>query len=136
LTNEIAISSIVLNRIGQLKARADGEYREIEFDLKVYENEIREKTRASLAKRSIDEGSFTAKQIFDRDLANDVGLKLKTKKVIRLKADVASIEQLYWAIKSKDDKLQHISKSVVFSDFERELSQQSLDKIFSRFNYK
>lgn len=114
LYGEIVTVSALLNKIGILKADVDNQYEEYKLDCQIFESN--ERKRFISSKLSVGEKKPTEGQIED-SLNTHPDVIAKRKRLLTYKKGCDYINALYWAVKSKDDKLSVLMKGVTPEEF-------------------
>lgn len=123
LYNELLTIATLMNRVGLLKAEADNSYDAERLDLAIYEAQCAERYRKELVQRSGDKVKPATISQIENAVTLDEGVKLRRKKLLRLRKEAAYLDSLYWAVKSKEQKLNRIGEKMNLTpeDFEREI---------------
>lgn len=114
LYGEIVTVSALLNKIGILKADIDNQYEEYKLDCQIFESGERKKFISS--KLNVGEKKPTESQVED-SLNTHPEVIAKRKRLLVYKKGCDYINALYWAVKSKDDKLSVLMKGVTPEEF-------------------
>ena len=126
LFGESVTVSALLNRFGLLKATAESYLSRTKLDLDIYTANLQKKYRREA---NVNGGKFTLLED-----GKEVGIKLtedsllmaitldlavqnKRKAIIEAQKNLGYIDSIYWAIKSKDDKLSVMMKGVTPKEF-------------------
>lgn len=124
---EIITIPSIMNRVGLWKALADNKYANYKLDVAIYKSKLGQTARGSY-KQSINSKQETVnKEKTVADVADEVmtdkRLKIKLKKLNRLQMEADFMDSLYWAIKSKETKLNKIGEKMNLSpeEFEKQL---------------
>ncbi len=129
LYGEIVTVSALLNRIGILKADIDNQYEEYKLDCQIFESG--ERKRFISSKLSVGEKKPTETQVED-SLNTNSEVIAKRKRLLVYKRGCDYINALYWAVKSKDDKLSVLMKGVTPEEF----SSNIVDGVVNGFYIK
>ncbi|NCU25778.1 hypothetical protein EOM86_03555 [Candidatus Nomurabacteria bacterium] len=137
IVGELLTFSVIMNRIGILKAEAWNAYQNKKLELEIYRARCAEESRKRLTTVKIDEGgrgrdAKPTKDEVENAVILDSVYQSKLRGVYRAEKDHANIESLYWAAKSKDDKLNVFGKSLTPEDMERDL----VDKVVNNISIK
>ena len=144
LYGEAVTVPALINKIGLFKAEAESAYEEGKVELDVYEAETRKKYRKEAANNSgkvlIQEKpeqylKLTEKAL-DELILLDKGWQIKKSNVAKRKKDLDFVEVLFWAIKSKDGKLNHLLPKTVPEDFEKEITEGVINGIMIKKHTK
>jgi hypothetical protein len=114
---ELVTISSLLNKVGQLKADITNRYAEEKIEFDVWEAGLRKLTKTN----KISNGEKFNIQDIDDIVTCDPGYKVRKKNLVSIQKQVDSIDALYWAVKSKDDKLTNLRSSITPKDFETEV---------------
>ena len=134
ILGEILTFSVVMNRIGNLQADMDEIVEELKFDIEIKEASLSEYYRKELTKKTTDsKGNDKIKEPTIPEVKNAVLLdkafdNLK-RKLFRIQKEKKYIEALYWAIKSKDDKLNKLSEKLRPEEFEKEILEDTINDV-------
>lgn len=125
LYNELLTIPTLMNRVGILKADADNRYAQEKLSLAIYEATQEERYRKELVTRSGDKVKPATVSQLANAVTLDQGVQLRRKKLIRLAKEAAYMDSLYWAVKSKEQKLNKIGEKMPLTpeDFEREITE-------------
>ena len=115
LFGEIITISSLLNRVGLLKADAEEQVSLTKVDLEVFESQKRSYYHKKIT-MSDDKVRITEQRLEDC-LLQDPEVIAMRKKLIQTKKNLGIIESIYWAVKSKDDKLSVLLKPVTPEEF-------------------
>lgn len=134
LYGEAVTVSALLNKVGMLKALAEKHYNESKLDCDIFEaqykKDLRSEARTSGGTFVIDsiEIKLTEKSLEEAVLCNPL-YKKKRKEIIESKKDLDLLDSLFWAISSKDKKLNNIVKSVTPEEFFSQLVEGKVNTI-------
>lgn len=129
LIGEIITIPTLMNRVGQLKAEVDNAVRENNLQHRVLEAKKGEFYRNKLITNSGEKIKFpTVSQVEDAVVMDEevISSKIQCYKVTK-QSEV--VDSLYWAVKSKEMKLNKISEGITPSDFEKELLEGHINGI-------
>jgi len=120
---EVVTVSALLNRVGIIRSEAESIVKEKELEKNIYEAELkrRERRSAVAASQKLTENGL------DEIAMLDEGLQILKKNVIKAQKDFSFIDSLYWAISSKDKKLNNIMKEVTPLEFEQGIIEGRLN---------
>lgn len=147
LYGEAVTISALLNRIGLLKADVEEALELGKISLNVYEATCRKNFRREAAENAgkckikdiitekDDWIKLTEKSIEDFVLL-DRGWQIKKKNVAKRKKDLEYVDSLYWAIQSKDKKLNNLLPKSVPEDFAKEIIEGSINGIMLKITDK
>lgn len=126
LYGEAVTVSGLLNKVGLMKVEYEKKAKEEKLFCDVYAANLKKKLRREAAKNggriTIDGESFklTEKGIEDAVLL-DEKYQDNVMKLIELEAKRDKLDTLFWAVQSKDKKLNNLLPKIVPQDFEKEL---------------
>lgn len=136
---EIVTIPALMNRVGMWKAEAENSYSNFKLDQEIYAARRAENYRKTLTTRTSDSKGndkvrFPTKDQVENAVLLDEGVQLRRKKLLRLKKEADYMDALYWAVKSKEMKLNRISENMGFApeDFEKELVEGKFNGIMIR----
>lgn len=130
---EVVTCTALMNRIGIIRAEAESILKEKELLAKIEEARIKkdERRKAVSDSRKITEGGLEEVVMLDE------GLQIMKKNVIKAQKDFSFIESLYWALSSKDKKLNNLIKEVTPEEFEDRLIEGKVNGfMIKKFNKK
>ena len=125
LYGEAVTIPVLMNTVGILKSDAEKVYSEKKLEFEVFEAELRKRLRK--------EATETSQKITENGLNElvtiDGGYKIKKKNMITAKYNLDVVENLWWAVKSKDMKLNNLVKGVTPQELFSELVDGSVNNI-------
>jgi len=127
IVGEILTISTLLNRIGILKAQAEKDLKDfaLEHDILIAE------TRKRLRAKALGEGvraTYLEKHLAD-EIRIDQGIILSEKTLTRKQYEFAVIESIFWAVKSKDDKLNKMSDKLTPIEMESQIIEGVINQM-------
>jgi len=125
---EIITISALLNRIGNMKAEMEEQLNLEKLDVEIFEAQKRAEHNKRLA--SDPDVKRVTEQILEDALLSDAAVIAKRKKMIQVKRNMEYINSLYWAAKSKDDKLSTLLKPLLPDEFEKEIVEGVVNGFF------
>lgn len=138
LYGEIVTASALLNKIGLLKAEAESIYQKTKLDADIYEANLckryRREANINAGKFSLMDGSdpisvkLTEKSLEEAVLLDPV-IQNKKKAVIEAQKNLGFCDALYWAISSKDRKLNVLMKPTTPKEFFDEIVNGKINGI-------
>lgn len=134
ILGDLITFSVLFNRIGNLKAEMENEYNNAKMEFEIKKANLYEYYRKNLTKTETDtKGNEKVKKPTESEVENNVLLdkayrQLK-KKVINRKRDWDHIDALYWAAKSKDDKLNKITERISPNEFNKEILEGEINNV-------
>lgn len=137
IMGELLTTSTVLNRIGNVVAVADEALSEAKLDYDVfyaqeYEKYMKEMTLNYTNSRGRDVAEKPSSTEIEQKIKRSPEWKAKMKQIINKQKQRDIIHGLYWAVKSKDDKLNRITDKIRPEEFERELLEGEINGILIR----
>lgn len=134
LVGEMLTVSTLLNRVGLLKAQCEKDLKDARFNHDVLAAETRHRER----KQALADGvkaTYLEKHVADI-VTIDKGIALSQKTIHRLEFELEVLNSLYWSVKSKDDKLQHLSAHVTPQDMEERIIEGVVNQMYVRLHEK
>jgi len=129
---EIVTISTLLNRVGNLKAELENEINGAKLDFDVLAAKLTDSHREELTK--VLGKSPTIAQI-DSALVQDEVYLAHRRKMDKLAYNKSLIDSLYWALQSKDKKLDNLSQFLKPEEFEHEIIEGKInDMLVKKFN--
>lgn len=132
LYGEAVTISALLNKIGLLKADYERRAKEAKLDCDVYESELKKNYRKEAQKNGgkvyfeETEVKLTEKGLEELVLLNETYQKLQLEKIdLETKRD--KIDALWWAIKSKDSKLNNLLPKITPKEFAQEIIEEKVN---------
>ena len=123
LYGEIATSSVLLNKVGLLRAQAESEYEAAKLEFSVHKaqlsTEIRRESIVNAGKVKVEDiglVKLTESSLEDILIINPE-LNAMQKTLVKKKKYLAEIDSLYWALQSKDRKLNNLVPKVTPEEF-------------------
>lgn len=128
---EVVTTPVILNMIGQLRAEAEKVHEDKKIERKVMEADLEKRWRREANKASgkftltDDDGTIYSIKLTDNAikaaLNSDKGVIICMNNEVKAKRDLGYLDALYWAIKSKDQKLNNLLPKVTPEEFYNEL---------------
>lgn len=139
---DICTFPVIFNRIANIKAQIEDLLRETQLDFDFFEAQLRDEKRKSLT-REVDDnrgkGGMKIKYPTIDEVADAVILdpryKSKRTELNQVKKGNDVADALYWAAKSKDQKLNAISAKIQPEDFEKGILDGTVNSVLIR-SYK
>ena len=126
---EILTFPVLMNRIGNLKSEIEEIFAETKLETEIKIAQLEEYYRKKLiGGDSQKQKSPTIAEVDTAVKIDPVYSNLK-KRLIRVQREVATIDSLYWAAKSKDDKLNRLSDKIRPSEFEGEIVEDTINGV-------
>ena len=151
LFGELVTVSALLNKIGLIKAEAEEIYNLKKFEAEIYKAEANKRLRREIVenggkiriverKQGIVVSDVFVKATEDaieNAIILDEGYQIKKKNEIKAYRDFSYIDSLYWAVQSKDKKLNNLMREVTPEDFEKEIVEGVINGILiKKHKYK
>lgn len=141
IMGELLTCSAVLNRIGNLMALADEALAESKLDFDIYyaqkyEELMKEMTTKYVNSRDREVTEKPSSTELEQNIIRTPEYKVKKKNVIRLQKQKDIINSLYWAVKSKDDKLNKLTDKLRPEEFEKEIIEGEINGILIKLQTK
>lgn len=118
--------SALLNKVGLLKAEAQNNFSHKKVEFAIFEAEL---DRLIRQKAKSNEEKITEKVVEQRIIL-DPAWKIQKRNLINAERDLQFIESLYWAIQSKDTKLNVLCKGVIPEEHEHELIEGKINSVY------
>ena len=119
LLAETLTFSVILNKLGALLAQANSELREAKLDLEIWysktKSEVRKEWDEDEDRKVVRGYKYTIDQVTDH-VEGLGGYRVRKKKISNLEKQQDYINSIYWAAKSKDDKLDRLSSVIGLGD--------------------
>ena len=129
LVGEVLTIATLMNKVGILKADVDNEYREQGLKVKILEAERAEYYRDGL---TTNNGKTTKKPTIaevDNAVVTDPEVQDLRRELLRMQKQAEQIDSLYWAVKSKEMKLNKFAENITPEDFENEIIEGSINSV-------
>lgn len=132
---ELLTNSVILNKIGLLKADTQASYDLMKMNVNIFEAKIRRQLRREAlingGKVKIeDEGSIKlTESSLDEIVDGNTKLQVLRKQLIEAKKDLEYMDSLFWSLKSKDQKLNLLVPKVTPQELYDELIEGTINTI-------
>lgn len=141
LIGEILTISALMNRVGWLKAEAQESVRVANMELQIYEAEAKERYRRNSKEVTTDykgnqKVKYATKDEVDNSVLMDEGYQNKRKRTIRIQKELDYIDSLYWAVKSKEGKINRIADHLKPEEYEQEIVEGVVNGIMIKAHKK
>lgn len=141
LIGEILTISHLMNRVGWLKAEAQDAVRQAKLEMDIYEAELKERYRRSGVTVMTDvkgnqKHKTPTKDEVDNSVLFDAGYIAKRKRLYRIEKEHDYIDSLYWAVKSKDQKINRIADHLKPEEYEQEIVEGRVNGIMINVHRK
>lgn len=139
---EIITIPALMNRVGLWKAEAENAYAEFKLDYEVFKAETAKKARKKFKLVPNSKGEMVSKAKSNPEIEEEILLnrqvQLYYKKLLRLKKEADVMDAIYWAVKSKEKKLDKVSENLSFhpEELEKELVEGKFNGILIRVKEK
>jgi len=125
LYGEAVTISALMNQVGILKSQAEKIYAEKKLNQEVYEGQLRQRFR----KEAVATAVKITEAGLDEMVSIDPVYQNEKKNVINAQFNVSIVESLWWAVKSKDQKLNNLVRGVTPEDLFAELIDGTINNI-------
>jgi hypothetical protein len=126
ILGDIITFPVIHNRLAVLRAEMENILNEYKFDYKTFEAELWEECKKAIVKEGVDKP--TEKNI-ENAVQRSPKYKAKTFELYKYQKQMAILDGLYWASKSKDEKLNKISEKLTPEDFEKEILEGTINSV-------
>lgn len=139
---EIITIPALMNRVGLWKAEAENEYASQKMSFEIYKAQtahlLRKTPKTVISASGGDSKKPKSNPEVEEEVLMDQGVQLRQRKLLRLQKEAAYMDALYWAVKSKEMKLNRISDNMGFApeDFEKQLVEGKYNGILVRVKDK
>lgn len=128
LYGEAVTVPALLNKVGLLKAESERVLSEKKLELEVFEAELRQ----SIRKDAIAKSDKLTEAGLNELVSKDGGYQVKKKNVTTAQYNLGIIDSLFWAVKSKDSKLNNLIKGVTPEELFDQLVEGVVNNIVIR----
>jgi len=132
LMGELLTCSVAMNRIGNLLADYESMVSEAKLDISIYEAQRDAEER----KEMVNNNERISNEKVEMAIRRSPEWKVKKKEHIRLSKEWGYLNSLYWAIKSKDEKLNKLTDKLRPEDFEAEIVEEKINGIMIKLQDK
>jgi hypothetical protein len=122
---DIITFPVIFNRIANIKAEIDDLLRSVKYDNTAFEAELYEKHKKAL----IGKGEKATEKSIEMAIQRDPGYKVKKYEEFEVQRNADIIDGLYWAAKSKDQKLNAISAKIKPEEFEIDILEGEINSV-------
>lgn len=136
---DICTFPVLFNRISNIKAEIEDLLRETQLDFDIFEAQLKEEYRKKLVREEDDGKGKNGTKIkyptigeVDDAVIRDSRYKVKKTDLNRVKKECDIIDGLYWAAKSKDQKLNAISVKMAPEDFSKDILEDTINGVLIR----
>ena len=141
IMGEILTCSTAMNRIGNLLANYDEILAETKLDFDIFEAQMKEEKRKSLEFEDVDSKGVKKYKKPSQDevevaVIRDPRYKVKKKNLIEKQKNRDIINSFYWAVKSKDEKLNRITEKLRPEDFAGEILEEKINGVLLKVRNK
>jgi hypothetical protein len=139
ITGEIFTSHIMLNRVGLLKSEIENKLREANLHADTLRARFSHKWRK---KNTYEEYNSARKMVKKKPTIGEVDDALNMDKeyinakkdIMELENDLSIVDNIYWACKSKDDKVKLFERHLTPEDMEMDKLESSINGVLIRAN--
>ena len=132
LFGEALTIPVALNKLGNLMSEAESEYEKQKIRTKIEESNLSKNFRRNWVST---EEKFTEKKLEEK-VHSDPKYKQIKYDEIEAQKNFGFISNLFWALKSKDEKLNVLMKGIKPEDFEKELVEGVVNTYMIRIHEK
>lgn len=125
---DIITFPVIFNRIANIKAEIDDLLRTVKYDLNAFEAELYEKHKKDFVRR----GEKATEKALEMAIQRDPQYKVKKYEEFEVQRNADIIDGLYWAAKSKDQKLNAISAKIKPEEFEVDILEGEINSVMIR----
>ncbi len=137
LYGEAITISALLNKVGLMKAELEELYEDGKITLSIFEAKLRNNLRREAANNAGKVQPDKAKDVWikltekaiDDLVILDGGWQVKKKNVSKRKKDLGFMDALYWAVQSKDKKLNNMLPQLTPQEFAKEIVEGKINGI-------
>ena len=140
---EFVTIAALMNKVGIWKAESENDHDLAKLNMKITEAQKADHYRKSLVREDTYANGnpktvHPSNDEVDQAVAKDPIVQKYQKKTIRLKKEAAYMDSLYWAIKSKEKKLDKLIEgmNITPEDFQKELVEGKWNGILIKLNDK
>jgi hypothetical protein len=134
MLGEILTFPVLLNRIGSLRAEMIDMVARAKMDFSIFEAQLKDEKRRSGVRQEQDakgnpkQVRLTADEV-EGAVVTDPRWKVKKMDLLTTERNYQYIDSLYWAAKSKDDKLNKLTHSLKPEEFEQEILEGTINGV-------
>lgn len=125
LYGEAVTIPALMNKVGLLKADSERKLSEKKLELEVFEAELRQ----SIRKDATAKGDKLTEAGLNELVSKDGGYQIKKKNMITAQYNLSIVDSIFWAVKSKDSKLNNLIKGVTPEELFDELVEGTVNNI-------
>lgn len=125
LYGEAVTIPALVNKVGLLKADSERKLSEKKLELEVFEAELRQ----SIRKDATAKGDKLTEAGLNELVSKDGGYQIKKKNMITAQYNLGIVDSIFWAVKSKDSKLNNLIKGVTPEELFDELVEGTVNNI-------
>ena len=139
---EIVTIPALMNRVGIWKPEAENAHSSQKMGFEIYKaqtaHRLRRTFKTVISSAGKDSKKPKSNPEIEEEVLMDEGVQLRHKKLLRLKKEAEYMDALYWAVKSKEMKLNRISDNMGFApeDFEKSLVEGKYNGILIKAREK
>lgn len=134
MMGEILTFPVLLNRIGSLRAEAMDIVANAKMDFAIFEAQLKDEKRRNGVRTQADakgvekQVRLTADEV-ESAVVTDPRWKVKKMDLLTKEKNFQYIDSLYWAAKSKDDKLNKLTHSLKPEEFSQDILEGTINGI-------
>lgn len=141
IMGELITASVALNRVGNLVALAEDALAHAKLDFEIFKAQMEEEKRKELTFETTDSKgnakiSKPSNPEVDAAVIRSPQYRVKKKEIFKREKEYKILNSLYWAIKSKDDKLNTVIDKLSPDEFEFEVAESRINGIMIRVRDK
>ena len=129
LMGEIITVPTLMNRVGILKAEADNALNQTKLAHRILEATKSEHYRKALIVKSQEKTKHPTVGAVEDAVILDEEVSSSKRNYYKVMKEAEIMDSLYWAVKAKQQKLNHISQSITPADFEKEVLEGTINGI-------
>lgn len=134
VVGEMLTMPVLVNKVGILRAQMRHTYAEKKLELDVYLAAQRERIRKDLVAKQ--EKATTFYKSLDIQLDNDAGVRTLKKNLINAERDMEIMDSFYWAVKSKDDKVNRLGSNLSPDSLSKGLVEERINMMQLKIHSK
>ena len=134
LFGEIITIPALMNRVGLWKAEADNSYSEYKLEVEVKEAELFHQYSKSMVEKyngssGKEQVKFPSSDAVQQAVNRDPIRVLMRQKLLRLQKEASYLDSFYWAVKSKEKKLDNLTHTLTPEDMQRDLVNKKFNDV-------
>lgn len=136
IVGEIVTIANLLNKVGNLKAEAENAVREVKMAHRILEAEKGEYYRKRLTVDNNGKAKAPTQKAVEDAVVMNQEVRESELNLYRVMKQAEVVDSLYWAVKSKEMKLNNISNNIAPSDFEKDILEGSINGVMIKSQVK